>query len=158
METAVTFAALGVAVVSLLAVVALALTVRGERRRTAQLLAHYRSELEERRTDPAPVATSVLPVAPAVAEFLITDAGAPEPEAAVRDRVVLSATLGEPLVRVVAFGHGLRRALSAESRNRIRFAMRREVRRARKSRRQEMREAWRRMRAEQLGDQLGDAV
>ena len=46
----------------------------------------------------------------------------------VPDRVVLSATVGEPLVKAVAFGHGVRRALSAESRNRIWFEMRREVR------------------------------
>ncbi len=43
---------------------------------------------------------------------MITDAGEPEAEPNVPDRVVLSATLGEPLVKVVAFGHGLRRALS----------------------------------------------
>ena len=65
------------------------------------------------------------------------------------DRVVLSATLGEPLVRAVALGHGVRRALSAESRNRIRFEMRREVRRARKQRRREMKDAWRRSRTEE---------
>ena len=65
------------------------------------------------------------------------------------DRVVLSATVGEPLVKVVSFGHGLRRALSPESRNRIWFEVRREVRRARKQRRREMKEAWRRMQAEE---------
>ncbi len=80
--------------------------------------------------------------------YVITDAGAPRLEPTVADRVVLSATVGEPLVKVVAFGHGLRRALSAESRNRIWFEMRREVRRARKQRRREMKDAWRRMQAE----------
>jgi hypothetical protein len=49
---------------------------------------------------------------------------------------VLSATLGEPLVKAAAFGHGVRRALSAESRNRIWFEMRREVRASRRRRRQ----------------------
>jgi len=80
--------------------------------------------------------------------YVITDAGAPHLEPTVADRVVLSATVGEPLVKVVAFGHGVRRALSAESRNRIWFEMRREVRRARKQRRREMKDAWRRMQAE----------
>ncbi len=80
--------------------------------------------------------------------YVITDAGAPRPEPTVADRVVLSATVGEPLVKVVAFGHGVRRALSAESRNRIWFEMRREVRRARKQRRRETKDAWRRMQAE----------
>ncbi|MET0998219.1 MAG: hypothetical protein ABWX73_05850 [Marmoricola sp.] len=80
--------------------------------------------------------------------YVITDAGAPRLEPTVADRVVLSATVGEPLVKVVAFGHGVRRALSAESRNKIWFEMRREVRRARKQRRREMKDAWRRMQAE----------
>jgi hypothetical protein len=80
--------------------------------------------------------------------YVITDAGAPRREPSVSDSVVLSATVGEPLVKVVAFGHGLRRALAPESRNRIRFEMRREVRRARKQRRRETKEAWRRMQAE----------
>ncbi|HEY0902574.1 MAG TPA: hypothetical protein VGE14_01645 [Marmoricola sp.] len=62
----------------------------------------------------------------------------PEPLAAppVPDRLVLSATLGEPLVRAAAFSHGVRRALSAESRNRIWFEVRREVRASRRRRRQ----------------------
>jgi hypothetical protein len=81
--------------------------------------------------------------------YVITDAGAPRPEPNVPDRVVLSATVGEPLVKVVSLGHGLRRALSPESRNRIWFEVRREVRRARKQRRRETKEAWRRMQAEE---------
>jgi hypothetical protein len=80
--------------------------------------------------------------------YLITDAGLERPEPNVPDRLVLSATFGEPLVKVVALGHGLARALSPEARNRIRFEMRREVRRHRKDRRREMKEAWRQQRAE----------
>jgi hypothetical protein len=103
--------------------------------------------LLEDRIEPAAPA----PV-PAMAEFVITDAGRSTPDAderPVSDRIVLSATLGEPLVKAAAFTFGVRRALSPESRNRIRFAMRREVRRSRKQRKQEMRAAWRRMRAEE---------
>jgi hypothetical protein len=81
--------------------------------------------------------------------YVITDAGEVRPEPTVPDRVVLSATVGEPLVKVMAFGHGVRRAMSAESRNRIWFEVRREVRRARKQRRRETKEAWRRMQAEE---------
>jgi hypothetical protein len=81
--------------------------------------------------------------------YVITDAGEPRPEPNVSDRLVLSATVGEPLVKVVSLGHGVRRALSPESRNRIWFEVRREVRRARKQRRREMKEAWRRMQAEE---------
>ena len=85
--------------------------------------------------------------------YVITTAGAPEPPLHVPDRLVLSATVGEPLVKAMALGHGVRRALSAESRNRIWFEMRREVRRARKHRRRETKEAWRRMQAEQRSAQ-----
>ena len=85
--------------------------------------------------------------------YVITDAGTPRLEPNIADRVVLSATVGEPLVKVVAFGHGMRRALSAESRNRIWFEMRREVRRARKQRRREMKYAWRRMQSEDRATQ-----
>ena len=73
--------------------------------------------------------------------YLITDAGR-EPAPMLEDRLVLSAALGEPLVRAVALGHGVRRALGAESRHRIRYAVRQETRRARKQRRREMREVW----------------
>ncbi len=76
------------------------------------------------------------------AAYLITDAGDRTPAPMLDDRLVLSAAVGEPLVRAVALTHGVRRALAAESRHRIRFAMRQESRRARKQRRREMREVW----------------
>ena len=100
-------------------------------------LRHRIDELDERleETSTALVETQE--------SYLITDAGSVSEEPAVPERVVLSATFGEPLVKIVALGHGVGRALSAESRNRIRFEMRREVRRARKQRRREMKDAWR---------------
>ncbi|MGY2874966.1 hypothetical protein ACVW00_002156 [Marmoricola sp. URHA0025 HA25] len=80
---------------------------------------------------------------PEQADFVITHVGEPGEDAtetsagvAVPDRLVLSATLGEPLVKVAALSHGVRRALSPESRNRIWFEMRREVRASRRRRRQ----------------------
>jgi hypothetical protein len=86
--------------------------------------------------------------------YLITDAGVarpaeidPEDQIQVPDRLVLSATMGAPLVKVAAFGHGVRRALSPESRNRIWFEMRREVRAARKRRRQLLKQYQRDVRA-----------
>jgi hypothetical protein len=57
--------------------------------------------------------------------------------------------LRESVIRLGSLGHGVRRALSAESRNRIRFEMRREVKRARKDRRVEQREAYREWQARQ---------
>ena len=78
-------------------------------------------------------------------EFVITTAGEERPHHADRTRVtdaaVLSATLGEPLVKAAAWTYGVRRALSPENRNRIAFEMRREVKRARKERRREARRA-----------------
>jgi hypothetical protein len=71
------------------------------------------------------------------ADFVITRAGEPEPVNAIQvpDRMVLSATVGEPLVKVAAFSYGVRKAFSPRSRNRIWFEMRNEVRAARRRRR-----------------------
>ncbi|HEX7739600.1 MAG TPA: hypothetical protein VF426_08125 [Marmoricola sp.] len=139
--------ALAVAILALVGVVALAVSLSRQRRITAALLEHYREEIESLRAARTPAAPVAVPMTPTVAEFLITDAGKPEPP--LDDRIVLSATLGEPLVRAAAFGHGVRRALSPRSLNRIRFEMRREVRRARKQRRREMRDAYRNLRAQE---------
>jgi hypothetical protein len=153
MESPILAAAAGAAAMLLLVVVVFTVT---RRRRSwhdleAMLAAAQqesdalRQRLEELTTRP------VLPQqrthselrAPEQADFVIThvgEAGLEGTEAseavAVPDRLVLSATLGEPLVKVAAFSHGVRRALSAESRNRIWFEMRREVRASRRRRRQ----------------------
>jgi hypothetical protein len=87
-------------------------------------------------------------VATSETAYVITDAGSPDP-LPVPDRVVLSATLGAPLVKAAALGHGVRRALSAESRNRIWFEVRREVRASRRRRRREDRALLREARAAQ---------
>jgi hypothetical protein len=55
--------------------------------------------------------------------------------------VSLPPVLVEPVVRLAAVAYGARQALSPESRNRIRFAMRQELKRARKQRRRDLREA-----------------
>lgn len=149
-----TLIALAVAAVALAAVVVLGVLLVRERRRTdAALAAVFAGQADLRRLlEATAVAADGSVGRTKVAEFVITDAGQPEPPVEqVPDRVVLSATLGEPLVKAAAFTFGVRRALSAESRNRIRFAMRSEVRRSRKQRKKEMREAWRRMRAEDAG-------
>ena len=142
------------AVVVLLVVVLLALLLRGRAESRRELAAAVAETAELRRrldmlTEQLEGAVAEEREAVTAAAYVITDAGEPRPEPTVPDRVVLSATVGEPLVKVVAFGHGLRRALSAESRNRIWFEVRREVRRARKQRRREMKEAWRRAQAEE---------
>jgi hypothetical protein len=146
---------IGCAAAVLLGLVALLVVVLRGRAESRQELATALAETAElrRRLDALSEQlerTSVtLRERDAEAAYVITDAGEQRPEPNVPDRVVLSATVGEPLVWAVSFGHGLRRALSAESRNRIWFEMRREVRRARKQRRREMKEAWRRLQAEE---------
>lgn len=133
------------------------------RRRTARELAASRADVDELRARVDALAqqlesaesSAAAPVVPP-REYLITTAGLsadPPGEAAGRvaapTRAVLSVTIGEPLLKAVAFGYGVRRALSAESRNRIGFEMRREVRRSRKQRRRDAKEALREARRQE---------
>ena len=65
----------------------------------------------------------------------------------IEGRLFADLVLRESVVRAASWAHGVRRALSPENRNRIRFEMGREVKRARKSRRAEIQEALRAHRA-----------
>lgn len=121
---------------------------RRSRARDDAALASERTDVDELRarveelTSALATAQGAAAVAPPQVEYVITDAGSEDLDLArVPERAVLSVTLGEPLVKAAALGYGLRRALSAESRNRIVFAMRREVKRARKERRRAARRA-----------------
>jgi hypothetical protein len=67
--------------------------------------------------------------------------------AALPAREFASVALAESVVRVASLAYGVRRALSAENRNRIRFEMGREVKRARRQRRRDLKEAKRLLRA-----------
>lgn len=126
-------------------------------------VAQLRAELEELRAELAAtrVARNDVPAGSPTADYVITtaeapDAGrsadrsAPPPAEPVPDRVVLSATLGEPLVKLAALAYGVRHALSPRTRNRIAFEMRREVKRSRKERRRASRRA--RLRAAEVED------
>jgi hypothetical protein len=140
--------------VALLLVAAVLVVALRGRARTRRELAAAHAETAELRVRLDALTerletTSAALVETREAAYLITDAGTPRPEPNVPDRVVLSATVGEPLVRSMAFVHGVARALSPESRNRIWFEVRREVRRARKQRRREVKEALRQVRADQ---------
>ena len=69
----------------------------------------------------------------------------------------------EGVIKAAGLAHGLRRALSPETRHRIRFEMRREVKRSRKQRRADLKAALRDMQAReraQMADQRdeGDAA
>ncbi len=83
---------------------------------------------EGRRLDPAPER-----VEPVVS---ITDISDDRPDEAAVSRVV-SVTMAGPLIKVVALSHGVRRALNEESRMRIGYAIRRELKRQRKLRRRQ---------------------
>src|SRR4051812_13789969 len=144
-----------------LALVALVLAVglaRG-RSRTEQAVAEARAEtaalqaqlleLERRLERPAPPRE-------ADAEFVITHLGEDEPGAPAPARVesalFADLVLRETVVKAASLAHGVRRALDAETRNRIRFEMRRELKRARKQRRVDTRQARREWEARRRGE------
>lgn len=133
MESVTVWVASVAAVLSLLVTLAVVLAWRASTRRTSAQIAELRESLVAMTAARAPRADPD----PVVAEFLITDVGTEPREIPddVPSRLVLSATVGEPLVKMAAFVYGVRRALTPENRNRIRFEMRREIRRARKARR-----------------------
>ena len=124
---------------------ALLLGARRTRVREGRALASARADMEALRTQVEELSAALAAsqgaaavVRPSV-EYLITTAGQGGADRGelpqVSDRAVLSVTLGEPLVKLAAFGYGLRKALSAENRNRIAFEIRRETKRVRKERR-----------------------
>ena len=88
-------------------------------------------------------------------EYVITHLGEPEVEAvpvaapALPTSLFADIVLRETVVQAASLFHGVRRALSPENRNRIRFEMRREVKRSRKQRRADIREARREWEARQ---------
>jgi hypothetical protein len=146
---------LAAAAAGLLALVCALLVQLVGRRRLQRDLAESRERLETlaRRVEelqappPRPAASET--------EYLITTVGRQEPEPPEAKQVepltaqqFASVALGESLVRILAFGYGVRRALSAENRNRIRFEVRREIRRSRKQRRRDLKEARHRLRFE----------
>lgn len=93
--------------------------------------------------------------APQQHEYVITHLGEPEQEPeieavpAVAPGLFADLVLRETVVQTASLFHGVRRALSPETRNRIRFEMRREVKRSRKQRRADLRTARREWEARQ---------
>ena len=99
---------------------------------------------------------------PAAPEYVITRVGEPEPEPepvpTVPSPVFADLLLKETVVQTASLFQGMRRALSPETRNRIRFHMRQEVKRSRKQRRAEMREVRREWAARQRAAMAADDV
>jgi hypothetical protein len=150
--------ALGATALVVLVLAGLLLVMLSGRRRLRAELAAYGAELVTLREQVDALARPGLHAVPAAApaEFVITQVGAEPPEpagprqrpSAVSSRTFASVAAGESLVRLLSLGHGVRRALSSENRNRIAFEMRRELRRSRKQRRRDLKEARRSPRAE----------
>jgi hypothetical protein len=83
----------------------------------------------------------------------------PDPEvlpARIDGQLFADIVLRETLVKAAALAHGVRRGLAPDVRNRIRFEVRREIKRARRTRRAEIREARRAWDARQRAEMTGD--
>lgn len=138
-----------------LALVALVLALLAHRRasRAESLLADV---VERVAVLASPVVDAPRPVVEDahVSTFVITGMGGDEDPAAevpvareIDGRLFADIVAREAVVKAASWTHGLRRALSAENRNRIRFQVRQETRRAGRDRRAETKQALREYRA-----------
>lgn len=142
------------AAATLLALVALVLALVAQRRarRAETLVAELGARLDALD---APTAAPSVPDAEAEqTAYVITHVDRPttgDVETAVArpidGRLFVDIVARESVVKAASWTHGLRRALSAEHRNRIRFAVRQETRRAGRDRRAETKQALREFRA-----------
>jgi hypothetical protein len=150
------------ATTAVLGVLALALSVTllRVRTRTDRELAEARAEAASLRGQVEEIERRLAAPAarPAATEYVITHLGEPEPEPsppAIDRALFADLVLRESVLKAASLGHGLRRALSPEARNRIRFEMRREVKRSRKQRRLDVRAARREWAARQRDEETG---
>jgi hypothetical protein len=152
----------GAVLLVLLAVLAAVLESRTRRRLVRELAASQRAteelrarldDLERREHRAAAVRDE--------REYVITSMGTPvradEAPVALSAPAFADAVVRESVVHAASFVYGVRRALSPEVRNRIRFEMKREAKRARKARRVEVKEALREYRARHRADVPADA-
>jgi len=161
-------------VLALLVLALAVLVVRLQRRlaelegRVAARTTHAEPRGPDRPADPRPGLPTASPQAPGptreAEQYVITRIGEPEPAVpvpTVAAPVFADLVLRETVVQTAALVQGLRRALAPETRNRIRFHMRQEVKRSRKQRRAELRELrreWARRRAAGAGTADGTAA
>jgi hypothetical protein len=122
-----------------------------ERERAATELARTRAEAAELRARVEALAAQAERAAHAQPEeFVITHLGEPDEDyelstgtagelQRIDGRLFADLVLRESLVKAAALGHGVRRALAPETRNRIRFEMKRELKRSRRARKDEYR-------------------
>ncbi len=143
----------------LIAVTVLVSSVRRTRARTEDVLRSAAHDAEELRTQLASIEERLVeserPPRSVVArpddpEYLITELGKPrEAVPTVPAPVFVDIVLRESMIRTASLAAGLRRALSPEVRHRIRFEMKREVKRARKQRKVDLKQARREWEARQ---------
>ncbi len=133
--------------------------LRRVRTRTAEELELARAEAAILRAQVDDIERRLAtPVGVEEPEYVITRLGeeAPvepsEPAPMVPGPLFADLVLRESVVQAASMAAGLRRALSPEMRNRIRFEMKREVTRARKQRRADLRQARREWQARQRAD------
>jgi hypothetical protein len=165
-----TIVPLAVAAVLVVVAATVAVAAMGLRRRTERELSAARAEVGALRgrvedldgrmralasvaghpvaTDPEFVITSMSAADTSRAVEAVSDEGEPGP---VRAGDFASVAARESLVRLLCLGYGVRRALSAGNRNRMRFEMRQEVKLARRRRRQDLKAARRHLRAAGAG-------
>lgn len=149
----------------LVALFSLGLARRADRR-AADLASPLDGHLHEQ---PAAAPAAEESAEPTSDTYVITGLG-DEPEPATRGthqapgsqridgRLFADIVARETVVKAASWGHGLRRALSPEVRNRIRFETRQQTRQSRKDRKVEMREALREYRARRGGADLPEST
>lgn len=155
-------AGLGLLALLALALALVSMALVRVRSRTRKELAAARAETAALRADLDQVERLLARQAPRRPrepdEYTITRLGeTPQPDPAASagphatvDRALFAdLVLRETVVRAASLAHGVRRALSPESRNRIRFEVGREVKRSRKQRRADTRQAVREWEARQ---------
>lgn len=161
-----------VAVVALVALVGAVVRLGGDLRRTRadasqaqtllanaatgaeqlrEQLAQIEEQLQTQAAEQARLARAAnLPVVVDDTEYVITELGRPRAAVpALPAPQFVDALVRESLIRTASLASGLRRALTPEVRNRIRFEMRREVKRSRKQRKVDTRLALREYRTRQ---------
>lgn len=133
-------------------------------RRTREELARARAQHDELLARVALLERPEVARAPeGTVEFVITDVdsshGDQTPDhrsqatpGRIEGRLFADIVARETVVKAASWTHGLRHALSAENRNRLRFEMRREAKRAGRQRKADVKEALRQYYARERGD------
>jgi hypothetical protein len=144
-------------------VLVLVVTLARTRSRTSRELLAAHAEAAALRAKVDEIERRLQPPVQDQTGYVITRLGddPPEPDpsvppARIDGRLFADLVLRESVVKAAALAHGVRRGLAPEVRNRIRFEVRREVKRSRRLRRAEIREARREWDARQRAEMTGD--